>query len=189
MDREARLSYANPKGKRSTLGFPALLSLGARKVPWVCHPRADVAVVRIRKPPVALRGRFLDAGLLTAEKTAPAGTLDLVIVGFPLGLISETHFAPITKRFHAASGILRFRGEEMSAPADFFLLDQPTMGGYSGAPVFVAPQVRVSAVETRCAGVVSQTISDEAGGQFAAVAPSAVVRSLMARAMPSLRRC
>jgi hypothetical protein len=187
MDAEARLSCAGRKGRRSTLPLREVLSLGRHALAWKSHTRADLAVVRVPTPPAALRGRFLNAGLLRRENTAPSAALDLVVVGFPLGLFSEMHFAPISKRFHAASGILQFRGEEMLRAADFFLLDQPTMGGYSGAPVFVAPQVRlspsgdVSLVAAQCVGVVSQTISDDAGGHFAAVVPSALVRSLIGR--------
>ena len=187
MDAEARLSFAGRKGRRTTLPLREVLSLGRRALAWRFHARADLAVVRMPTPPAALHGRFLDARLLRREKTVPNATLDLTVVGFPLGLFSEKHFAPISKRFHAASGILQFRGEEMNQPADFFLLDQPTMGGYSGAPVFVAPQARlspagdVSLVEAQCSGVVSQTISDEAGGHFAAVVPSALIRGLLAR--------
>ena len=33
----------------------------------------------------------------------------------------------------------------------------------------------------RCVGMVSQTISDDAGGQFAAVVPSRVIRRLLSR--------
>jgi Trypsin-like peptidase domain len=186
MDHEASLSCADRKGRRSIVKFQKLLPLRRRKVPWQFHHQADVAALRLPMLPPDLGGRFLDIKLLARQTTVPTSTLDLVAVGFPLGLINETHFTPITKRFHTASGILRFRGEEMKHPGDFFLLDQPTMGGYSGAPVFVAPQARVevtgqvSVVEARCVGLISQTISDEAGGQFAAVVPSAAVRSLVA---------
>jgi hypothetical protein len=187
MDAAARLSCAGRKGRRSTFPLREVLALGQGAVAWKYHGRADLAVVRVPMPPAALRGRFLDASLLRREKTVPRAAFDLVVVGFALGLFSETQFAPISKRFHAASDILQFRGEEMRRAADFFLLDQPTMGGYSGAPVFVAPQARlspageVSCVEAQCVGVVSQTIADEAGGHFAAVVPSTLVRSLIAR--------
>jgi hypothetical protein len=186
MDREARLSYPRHNGHRGSLALSDLLGKRGRNL-WVFHPPADVAVARIPKPPAALRGCFLPAELLVGKCSAPSGALDLLAIGFPLGLASDLHFAPIAKRAHAASGIVRFRGEEMSGPAHFFLLDQPAMGGYSGAPVFIAPQARlgttgeVSTVAAHCVGLLSQTISDETVGQFAAVVPSSVIRRLLAK--------
>jgi hypothetical protein len=186
MDRQARVSFANRTGRQASLGLAELLALGTRKVRWTFPPHADIAVVRIAAPPAALRGRFLPAELLAAEKAPPSGTFELMIIGFPLGLTSDKRFAPIAKRAHAASGILRFTGDEMGDPADFFLLDQPSAGGYSGAPVFVVPQVQltapehVSVVNPRCVGMVSRTISDETGGQFAAVVPSAAIKQAIA---------
>lgn len=188
MDRAARLSYATPKGQRISLPLSELLLLGAREVAWTYQRHADVAAVCIPKPPVQLRGHFLPGHLLVAERTAPAGTLKLTVIGFALGLASEKHFAPLAKRSHAASQILRFCGEGLGEPSDFFLLDQPGMGGYSGAPVFAAPQVQltgsgqVTVVAPRCVGLVSRTIADESGSQFAAVVPSIAIRRAMAKA-------
>ena len=188
MDRAARLSYGTPTGQRVSLRLAELLSLGAGQVVWTYQRYADVAVTCIRKPPVQLHRRFLPGHLLVAENSAPAGTLELTVIGFALGLTSEKHFAPLAKRSHAASQILRFCGEDIGDPADFFLLDQPAMGGYSGAPVFVAPQVQladsgqVTVVAPRCVGLMSRTIADESGGQFAAVVPSSAIRRAMAKA-------
>jgi hypothetical protein len=187
MDGEARLSIRNRRGRRSSIQLSQLVSPVARKVGWIVPRNTDVAVVRIPKPPAALRGRCLAASGLALGRTAPSGTVELTMIGFPLGLTSEKHFAPMAKRVHAASGILPFSGEEMGDPADFFLLDQPSMGGYSGAPVFVIagqhPETGdVSLARPRCVGLISRTISDESGGQFAAVVPSAAIRKALARA-------
>lgn len=186
MDRAARLSFGTLSGRRVSLRLSELL--GASKVAWTYQRHADVAAVRIPKPPDPLRGHFLPGHLLVAERTAPRGAVELTAIGFPLGLTSEKHFAPLAKTSHAASQILRFCGEEIGDPADFFLLDQPSMGGYSGAPVFVTAQVQltdagqVTIVGPLCVGLISRTISDETGGQFAAVVPSVAIRSAMAKA-------
>jgi hypothetical protein len=188
MDRETRLSFATLRGRRVSLRLSELLSLGVREVTWTYQRHADVAAVRIPKPPTQLRGHFLPGHLLVAERTAPRGALELTAIGFPLGLTSEKHFAPLVKTSHAASQILRLCGEEIGDPADFFFLDQPSIGGYSGAPVFVTAQVQltdageVTIVAPRCVGLISRTISDETGGQFAAVVPSVAIRRAMAKA-------
>lgn len=187
MDRSARVSFGGPGGRMQTI---LLSDLVPRRgpVPWAALRHADAAVLRIPRPPHELLGHFLPARLLPTRDGVPDGSLDLTITGFPLGLASERHFAPIAKHAHAASGILRFQGEDMGGPADYFLLDQPSTGGYSGAPVFVAPQIelddtgRVSLVGPRCVGLVSRTISDESEGQFAAIVPAYVIRRVMARA-------
>jgi len=188
MDRAARLSFAGRGGRRASRRLADVLSLGSHALRWTYASPADVAAVRIPHPPPALRGRCLPAELLARDDTAPSGTVELLVIGFPLGLAAAERFAPIRKHYHAASEMVRLCGEEMTKPAEFFLLDQPAMGGYSGAPVFVAPHAELTAVgevtllAPRCVGVVSQTISDEAGGQLAAVVPSRVVRRLLTRA-------
>jgi hypothetical protein len=188
MDREARLSFGTLRGRRVALRLSDLLSLRASEVAWTYLRHADVAAVCIPKPPVQLRRHFLPGHLLVADRAAPAATLELTAIGFPLGLTSEKHFAPLAKTSHAASQILRFCGEEIGDPGDFFLLDQPSMGGYSGAPLFVPAQVQltdagqVTVVAPRCVGLISRTISDETRGQFAAVVPSGAIRRAMAKA-------
>jgi len=192
MDAETTVSCGGRGGRRTSLRLADLIATRARRPSWVLHPRADVAVARIPDPPPVLRGRFLAAELLATESVPPRA-LQLLIVGFPLGLTSERRFAPMTKRAQVASGLVRF-GTDETAPADFFLLDQPTMGGSSGGPVFIAPQVqfdvagRMSIVRPRCVGLVSQTISDEAGGQFAAIVPARAIRRMLQRARASRRR-
>ena len=184
MDRAARRSFASRGGQRVSRRLADLLAPGSRQRVWVFHRTADVALARLRPLP-ELQRRALPAELLVARAKAPSWSLGLLAIGFPLGLASELHFAPIAKRAQAASTIVRFRGEEMDRPASFFLLDQPVVGGYSGAPVFVAPQARLThtgkpeAVAARCVGLLSQTISLETVGQFTAVVPSSTIWNLL----------
>jgi hypothetical protein len=191
MDREARLVVANGRGAASEIGLAELLRRVRGPMPWRHHPSADVAVLHLRHPPEQFSGRLLPVRALEARKLAPPGLLDLLVVGFPLGLFSPERFTPIAKRVHAASGIVRFCGDEMSRPADFFLLDQPLMGGCSGAPVFALPGAGAdsgSGPPLVAVGLVSQTISDPSGGQYAVAVPSAAVLRTLALAHPSRRR-
>jgi hypothetical protein len=189
MDGAARLSFATPSGRRATLALSQVVSSPAGPLPWTYQRYSDVAAIRIRKPPQTLRGHFLAAELLDKEAAAPPGSLRLTVVGFALGLVSEEHFTPLAKRSHAASPVLRFCGDERGdPPIDLFLLDQPSMGGYSGAPVFAEAQVQlaeggqVTVVAPRCVGLISRTIGDDSGGQFAAVVPGVAVHRAMAKA-------
>ncbi|HSR12816.1 MAG TPA: hypothetical protein VLS90_15340, partial [Thermodesulfobacteriota bacterium] len=66
-------------------------------------------------------------------------------------------------------------------PSTFFILDKPSVGGFSGAPVFVLPgpyfseDKVVTGKEIGCVGLVHGTLFDSTGGKFAAVVPSAFI--------------
>ncbi len=177
MDRKTQITIES-SGRARSLRLSTLLGRKATAPAWVTHRRADVAVLVVPRPPRVLRGRFFPAELITGRETPPGASVELAAIGFALGLASRKHFAPLTKHVHAASGILRFSGEGMPTPADFFLLDQPSVGGMSGAPVFVIPGGG-SAQPPRCVGLISQTIADESGGQFAAVVPSRLIKQVV----------
>ena len=187
MDERAYLSCSSTRGRQASLRLSALAS-GGRRVVWNHVRHADIAALRLSVLPPALRSRFLPSSLLARSTVPPNGGIELTVIGFPLGLASETHFRPIAKRAHAASGMLRLCDDEGQEPADFFLLDQPSVGGYSGAPVFVLPQLALTddgeatVVSPRCVGIVSRTISDDMGGQFAAVVPAAAIHRALGKA-------
>jgi len=184
MGPRARMLFTGRGGAARVVALARLVGRRGAGIGWTHHPTADVSVARVVHAPGRLRGRFLPAAMLPAKTVAPSGTVDLLVVGFPLGIINPRNLTPIAKRMHAASGVLQFCGDEMSRPAVFFLLDQPTMAGYSGAPVLIVQQpgrnsVPVTPLAMQCVGLVSQTISDEGGAQFAAVVPGAVIRRMV----------
>lgn len=187
MDGDACLSFARRGGRRRSIRLRDVLRPGSKHPTWASHGHADVAVLRLGRVPPGLRGHFLPARSLKI-RAAPARELDLVVAGFPLGLFRESKFVALTMRAHAATDVFRLKGAGMEGPADFFLLDHPAMGGFSGGPVFVAPQVRVdeagavTVVEPRCAGLLSQTIADDQGARFSLVTPNAAIRRAIARA-------
>ena len=63
-------------------------------------------------------------------------------------------------------------------PSVFFLLDDPSISGFSGSPVFELPtQLVVGTTQTfvnayRLMGLVHGSIGDKTGGGFAAIVPS-----------------
>ncbi|MGD1018563.1 MAG: hypothetical protein ABSA12_04515 [Verrucomicrobiia bacterium] len=74
---------------------------------------------------------------------------------------------------------------DTNKPALFFLLQDPTVGGLSGGPVwdFLLPELNGSVViragQPKCYGIVHGNIADETGGKLAAITPSCFVVELI----------
>lgn len=163
---------------------------------WLLHPIADVAVLPLR--PAAelealLANRALPQSVFISKLEAPSRDRPLTVIGFPLGFgVLFTgpggKISPITKEAKAASGLLTLPRADTKKPAEFFVLDSPSVGGFSGAPVFILPAafsqgagIAFSAA-TRFVGLVHGTASDKTGGKFALVVPSAFVTQTLERA-------
>jgi len=123
----------------TTDSHPILIQLvdliGTDPVFWKVNENADVAVHRLMPTPTlgpVLAGRFLPSELLVGKLSVPSRETPLLVMGFPLGLESSTYFSPWSRQTHAASGLL----EEPGKNCVFFVLEDPSVGGYSGAPCF-----------------------------------------------------
>jgi hypothetical protein len=149
---------------------------------WHFHSVADVALV-VLKPAESIRP-LLSQHFIPSEALAaavPSRDLPLTILGFPLSLGAQAYFSPLTRETRAASGDIAHKDGYR-----FFLLQDPSVGGYSGAPVLDlgAPVLSSAGISIRqaglvCYGVVSATIPDETGGKFALVIPARYVRELL----------
>lgn len=148
---------------------------------WVQHPSADVAVVSLRPNQnilPKLTQHFLPASDLAKE--TPSRDVPLTVVGFPLSLGAARLFSPLSRESRAASGLLETpQGDRV------FLLQDPSVGGYSGAPVFdlggaVFTDTTMTLHSARtCVGLISATLADETGGKFATVVPASYVLQLL----------
>lgn len=110
----------------------------------------------------------------------PERHIQLTVLGFPKGLGAEGRFSPLSLQTLPASGILTLPGFDNGKKATFFILQNPAMGGYSGAPVIDVSLYQFGAVSTtgggtRLFGLVHGTLSDDTGGKLAAVVPSAFI--------------
>jgi len=77
--------------------------------------------------------------------------------------------------------LIRF---DTKTPSDFFTLENPSVGGYSGGPVFDLGYIIVGAMTTNtgptiCHGIMHGTISDTTGGKIAAVTPCSYVKDII----------
>jgi hypothetical protein len=106
---------------------------------WTYSENADIAITNIVNP--LLKKTFydtaLDFNLLPSSETSPVPELSLVVVGFPLGLGVQKKFSPLRRESNAASGLIDLKRSDIDKTSTFFLLQDPSIGGYSGAPVFV----------------------------------------------------
>lgn len=173
--------------------FPInMLVQGNNDFNWVYHDSADVAVLVLNPNPALyqhLQNHFLPQELLLKELSAPNRDIPLTTIGFPLGLGVQNKFSPISKVASPASGLLTINRFDNKEPAIFFLLDSPSIGGFSGAPIFVRPGSHstdfglVVGGRLACVGLIHGTISDNTGGKLGAVVPSYFIIETISKAL------
>lgn len=163
------------------------LSLFNAQLNWIHHPVADVSVLPVN-PDLSisthLQGRFFPYEQLNTTITPPSRDAYLTAVGFPLGLGATGRFSPFTFRSHAASSLITLSRFDTNTPSDFFTLENPGVGGYSGGPIFELGYIIVGAMTTNtgptiCHGIMHGTILDETGGKIAAVTPCSYVNDIV----------
>jgi len=167
-------------------GKPTRLNLSdfgdfKKHVPWFYHPEADVAILPLNPSPELIKnhlaGHFLPLSLIPKARSAPPRDAPLTVIGFPLGLGSQADFSPLTKQTYSASDLLSLKRADNNILSTFFVLEDPSIGGYSGGPVFDISIYKLGAMTTtgdgtKLFGIIHGTVSDETGGKLAAVTPS-----------------
>lgn len=188
MTSKASLTLAGEDDKSQTFGMKDLTSSECEPG-WVIHPVADVAVLRLNpneKIRAVLAGRGFPTSIFVPKLEAPPRDRPLTVFGFPLGLGAflvgpDRKVSPISVQSKAASGLLTLARFDTKQPTEFFILDSPSVGGYSGAPVLILPAAYSKgaglsfSVKTFFVGLVHGTVSDDTGGKFALIVPSAFV--------------
>jgi hypothetical protein len=173
---------------------------GTKNVVWISHEKEDVAVT-ILHPSNNIRsklaGRFMPTNLISSDVNAPSRDRPLTTLGFPLTLGATGHFSPISRESKPSSGWVTLPRFDTHTPANFFLLADPSIAGFSGAPLFLTaapyamPNGAMVFPETggptstpiRCVGIVHGTLSDDTGGKLAAVTPSIYILETIDKAM------
>ena len=182
----ATVTFAGTGGLAESQTLRGLSEVGAS---WSHHPNADVAVIELRgsAAAAALAQRALQLPHLGRALEAPSRDRPLTTIGFPLGLgglaLGPDHrVSPISRDSRAASGLLTLLRADTKQPAIFFILDMPTIGGFSGAPVFMLPSafssgggLLFSDQSGYCVGLVHGTLSDDTGGKLAMIVPVAYI--------------
>jgi hypothetical protein len=106
-------------------------------------------------------------------------------MGYPLGLGATGYVSPLSLETRAASGFITMSRFDNGKLADFILLQDPSIGGLSGGPVFdlgksylTGERKMISRQGWTLVGLVHGVISDQSGGKFTAVVPSTFIAPL-----------
>ena len=174
----AQISFRTQTGQRKSL---KLIDISAVPV-WTFHPNADIAVLKLDSEKILQYLTSQDMGAIDywrieRKEIVPARTDDLLTVGFPLRLgVADSTISPISKKSKPASDLII-----NSDIGSYFILDDPSVSGFSGAPIFYLSDPIVSRDKTaylpgvqHVYGLVKGTINDEQdkAGRFAVITPA-----------------
>ncbi len=170
------LVESTEEGKAATL--PLLLFGGLGN--WKHHPVADISCFQINFTTINqlfLKEHMLPYDHFHLEKTCVSRDYELTAIGFPNGLGTDGLFSPLTFRSFASSGYVTLPRADTNAPSTFFCLENPSVGGYSGCPVFdlgysTNGVMTITKDKTRCYGIMHGTMKDDTGGKIALVTPA-----------------
>ena len=125
--------------------------------------------------------RFFPYDHFNLTRHAVSRDYELTAIGFPNGLGTERSFSPLSFRSYAASGFITFPRGDTKTLSDFFCLENPSVGGYSGCPVFdlgysTDGVMTITKDKTWCHGIMHGTMSDTTGGKIAMVTPAYYIK-------------
>lgn len=180
---ESKIVLANKDGRATELPLSVFGPLSN----WIHHPIADLSAFRIFFNDVTLPfmdNRFFPLDHFNLEKESVSRDYELTSIGFPSGMGVDGLFSPFTFRSYAASGFVTLLRSDTETPSDFFCLENPSMGGYSGCPIFdlgyeTNGVATISRGKTICHGIMHGTIYDETGGKIAMVTPAFYLKDII----------
>jgi len=176
---DVKVTVHGSEGKPETYGIKDLTRPGEEQF-WFFHPEADVALLPL-KPTEEFKGiiKALEPNmfLMKEEEFGQYKNRVLTTVGFPLKLGIHGKFSPIIKSSKAASNLLSHKRADKNTRTNFLILDDPSVQGFSGAPVYALSDVNFGGIGFKtgrfaCVGLVHGTLHDNTGGKFAAVVPA-----------------
>ena len=152
---------------------------------WTSHREGDVATIKLVKQSTLyslikainfndlLKGQHFD-------ESRP-----LTTIGFPLDFGLKGKFSPIHRTSRMASGLFRYkRFDRKEIESNFIILDDPSVEGFSGAPVYAQSSNPIGGANFNagpffCVGIIHGTVSDNTGGKFAAMTPASYISELI----------
>lgn len=144
------------------------------------HHQADLAKAKIvitQANAQYLRERCFPFDQIDISNNPVSKDVELTTIGFPLGLGAVgAKFSPLSYRTYAAAPVITLPRFDTQVQCDFIILELPSIGGYSGGPVFdLGYMIYGMMVQTKektiLHGLVHGTISDPTGGKLAAITP------------------
>jgi hypothetical protein len=176
---DVKVTVHGPEDKPLTYDMKDLTGPG-KEQSWFSHSEADVALLPL-KPSEQFKGiiKVLEPNLFLTNENEYSQYKNRVLttVGFPLALGLSGKFSPITKSSKAASNLFRYKRSDKNIETTFLILDDPSVQGFSGAPVYALSEVSLGGVafgtgRFACIGLVHGTLADNTGGKFAAIVPA-----------------
>lgn len=164
------------------------LSKLANPINWEDHPQADLSVLKLNPEPTImkthLQERFIPYEIVDTTKIAIPRNTQLTIIGFPLGLGTIGYFSPLTYRSFPSSSLITLNRADTKTPQTFIILENPSIGGYSGGPVYdlsiiESGLIKMTGNGTKLHGFIHGTISDETGGKLSAITPAYYLKDLI----------
>lgn len=153
---------------------------------WMIHPVADMATIELNiLNHIALfQDRCFPYDHINISETPASRDDELTVIGFPNGLGVQGRFSPLTFRSYASSAFLTLLRADTQTPSDFFCLENPSVGGYSGGPVFDMGYEKMGCAtatkeKTVLHGIVHGTMSDDTGGKIALITPLFYIKDLI----------
>lgn len=177
MDKDANIVISDINNKPIVFKLSQLTD----SVTWIKHPNADLAILKLKLSQELLskyfNGRFIPLEMISRDKIAVPRNIQLTIIGFPLGLGAAEYFSPLTFRTFASSGLITMNRFDTKTPQTFQILENPSIGGYSGGPVYDLSiydqgNIKTTGSGTKLYAIIHGTISDDTGGKLAAVTPT-----------------
>jgi len=119
-----------------------------------------------------LKKSSLDINILVNDRKSIDRNIDVLVMGYPI--FDFDNFSPITFKSYFSSALLNIKIKDLPKPCLCYLLENPSMEGFSGGPVFVGVKDRASTKlsKTLIAGIVTGTTFDKTGGKFAIITPA-----------------
>jgi len=144
------------------------------------HPVADLAIAKLsitQSNASLLAGRCFPFDQIDTSSNLVSKDVEMTTIGFPMGLgVSGPSFSPLTFRTYVSAPLITLPRFDNKIPCDFTILEMPSIGGYSGGPVFdlgymISGLMTQAKEKTIMHGLVHGTISDPTGGKLAAITP------------------
>lgn len=153
---------------------------------WLSHPIADMSVFEIDSsinPWITARSFPYDH--CEIQMNSFSRDLELTTVGFPCGFGADIYFTPLTFRSYPSIEIISMLRADRQIVSDFFLLEDPSIGGYSGGPVFdlgykIDGLMMQKRDRTKLYGIMHGFVGNgTTGGEMSAVTPISYLKDII----------
>ncbi|HRJ31614.1 MAG TPA: trypsin-like peptidase domain-containing protein [Cyclobacteriaceae bacterium] len=153
---------------------------------WTNHKEADISVVQVLPFDKGSEDRLKQWSFplkhVLKEKVAIPREMTVIAMGYPILDEVGQHFSPLTFNSFFSSGLLTLRRGDTRTQAVFQLLENPSVQGYSGGPVFIGIEkagVTVGWNQTTIVGIVHGTFRDNTGGKLAMITPAYYIHEIV----------